>query len=221
MDMIPSIAGAHRVIEDEMRNAGVPDPPPTVIDVLACYSEQDGFEIFAVVDGEGGRSFPLGADMPAMMTVNRRLGTVASLMTAWIGESVMSGRDRVLVACRSGGHMPSIETCRQALDRYEDIEQFGRQMRAAVEDISSRLRLTEEKISAVLVLFVQFDELADAVSALGVRLNAVSVLWQRLDELTLLPNARRVDTFRCHHRGRGGASARPGQRFGDEAAFDT
>lgn len=195
MQIVPSIADVQRLLDDSAAtNCNPVSDSVNVLETLLCYTLQDRFEIFAVVDGDGGHRLEWDGSLP-ITTVSKFPPSIKPLLSAWIGEAVPAGIDLLLLAGKDGMHIPPANLCDTAIGRHKDIGKFGENLRASILDIDKRLRRHESESAANRSRFSKFDEMTTAVDIIEAQLLTLRGLAEKLDRLSKRPAARTIETL--------------------------
>jgi hypothetical protein len=195
LSVLPNISEIQRLVDDtSLRGLSPVSELATVIHTLLCYVPDDGFELYAVVDGPGGNRFAFGESLP-VTTVSKSTPLVKVLLDAWIGEAVPAGTDLLLVAGKEGMPIPPASACAEAVERHKDIARSGSFLRESISALFIELRRRESELNAVLARFSKFDELQQAVNTAEVHLAALRDSADKLHRLSQRPSSRSVETI--------------------------
>jgi hypothetical protein len=189
---VPTISEVQQLIDALPRSSGdcAPDPPK-VVETLLCYGQEDGFELYVVVEGKGGNLVTLDSSLTAT-TVSKNTPFVGTLLNAWIGETMQAGSDLLLVAACSGMEFPPEGRCIDAMENCARIGAFGAKLRASVSELSGKLRGHEESVVADITHFTEFSELHEGLRGADWHLVELMVVEGRLDALAHHPWQRNV-----------------------------
>lgn len=191
---VPTIAEIQSFIDEK---GGLLDAvqaaPATVEHVLLCYTRTDGFDLYAVTDGEGGVAFEMG-DV-TFITVSKNAPTVRDLACSWIGEIVPSGQDLILFAGTAGMEFPSRSACEAAIEASGTVKEGGAALRKSFAEIGVQLKTALDDLSGVRSLCAEFPDLAEAANAVDADARALGEIGKRLRELMQFPEDRRVETL--------------------------
>ena len=169
--------------------------PASVVACVACYSASDGVELYAVVDGPGGRTIEAAEGAPTFCTVSTHTPFVKDIMAASIGESLVAGDDIILIIGKAGSLLPSTESCDEAILRRAEVSAFCENWRAALAELNLRLDEQGRVLAKWSPRFHQFGELLDISFRCESFKEDVAQLAARLSSLTILPLARCVDSL--------------------------